>query len=274
MPERQRITSKDNRLVREAAGLLDSARRRREEGCFLAEGARLCMDGLRSGCVPKTLLFTEQALQKYPDAVKRLEQAAGEVCLVTDAIAAKLSDTRTPQGIFCIFPMLDKILDLVHIYTHGRFIALENLQDPSNLGTVLRTAEALGLSGCILAGNCCDPFSPKVTRGSMGAVFRLPLYRAESGASLARELAGKGMRVYAAVPEQEACPVTRCGFGPGSVLLVGNEGAGLLEETVRTCYRAVTIPMLGRAESLNAAMAAGILMWEMMRGQDSIKEGR
>lgn len=274
MREALRITSKDNRLVRDAAGLLASAKRRREQRLFLAEGMRLCLDGLASGCVPEVLFYTDQALLKYPDAVRRLEQAAGKACLVTGEIAAKLSDTRTPQGIFCVFPMLDKIQDLVHIYTHGRFIALENLQDPSNLGTILRTAEALGLSGCILAGSCCDPFSPKVIRGSMGAVFRLPLYQAGSGAGMARELVAKGMPVYAAVPDAAAVPVTGCGFGPGSVLLVGNEGNGLMEETVRACSRTVTIPMLGRAESLNAAMAAGILMWEMMRGETSAKKGR
>lgn len=272
--ERLRITAKDNQFVKDAAGLLESAKRRREQGCFLTEGVRLCMDGLRSGFVPKTLFYTEQALLKYPDAVKQLEQKAEKAALITDEIAVKLSDTRTPQGIFCVFPMLDKILDLVHIYTRGRFIALENLQDPSNLGTVLRTAEALGLSGCILAGHCCDPFSPKVTRGSMGAVFRIPLYRVKSGAGLAHELARKEMRVYAAVPDDKACPITRCGFGPGSVLLIGNEANGLTEETVRACSCAVTIPMLGRAESLNAATAAAISMWEMVRGQDSIKKGR
>ena len=266
----QQITSKDNPLVKEAAALLGPARRRREQGRFLAEGARLCADGARSGCPPVVFFYTDLARRRYPDTVRLLEQAAEKTCLITEEVAAKLSDTRTPQGIFCIFPMLDKIKDLIHIYTHGRFIALENLQDPSNLGAVLRTAEALGVTGCILAGACCDPFSPKVIRGSMGAVFRLPLYQAGEGPAAVRALKKMGMQAYAAVPNSGAQPVTGCAFGPGSVLFIGNEGAGLLKETVAACGKTVTIPMLGRAESLNAAMAAGILMWEMMRGEPPI----
>lgn len=168
--ERLRITAKDNQFVKDAAGLLESAKRRREQGCFLTEGARLCMDGLRSGFVPKTLFYTEQALLKYPDAVKQLEQKAKKAALITDEIAVKLSDTRTPQGIFCVFPMLDKILDLVHIYTRGRFIALENLQDPSNLGTVFAYGRSAWPFGLYSGRPLLRPFSPKVT-GEVWAPF-------------------------------------------------------------------------------------------------------
>ena len=144
-------------------------------------------------------------------------------------------------------------------------MAVENLQDPGNLGAVLRTAEALGLSGVLLAGNCCDVYSPKVLRASMGAVFRLPFRSVERLADAAPTLRQTGFALYAAVPDRTAKRVTELSFEKPSIIAVGNEGNGLEAETVAACGQAVTIPMRGRAESLNAAASAAILMWELMR---------
>ena len=142
---------------------------------------------------------------------------------------------------------------------------LEDIQDPSNLGTVLRTAEALGIGGVILTRGCCDVYSPKVLRGSMGAVFRLPMALVETMPPAVNALEHKGFVAMAAVPDREAEPITHVRFSSPSIVLVGNEGNGLKPETIRACQRRVTIPMLGRAESLNASVAASLLMWEMMR---------
>jgi TrmH family RNA methyltransferase len=145
---------------------------------------------------------------------------------------------------------------------------LEEIQDPANLGTVLRTAEALGEKAVLLCGKGCDPYSPKVLRGSMGAVFRLPMISIPNFAEAAPLLKKCGWTLWAAVPDSDALRVTKADFSNPSVMAVGNEGNGLSKETIALC-QPVTIPMLGRAESLNASASAAILLWEMMRGGTS-----
>ena len=147
----------------------------------------------------------------------------------------------------------------------GSCAVLEDLQDPGNLGTILRTAEALGIGRVVLLGDCCDPLSPKALRASMGAVFRLGLSLEPSRQGLFSRLRGEGFRLLASVPDSAALPVTEVDFSQGPcAVFIGNEGNGLSQETIAQCQR-VTIPMAGRAESLNASAAATILLWEMAR---------
>ena len=162
--------------------------------------------------------------------------------------------------------MLDTIeTDCLPLSGEQCYLALEDLQDPGNLGTVVRTAEALGFGGLILSAGCCDLYNPKVLRGSMGGVFRLPAYITADMVTTVGRLRTKGFRCFACVPDEDALPVQTAPFGPGSICLIGNEGNGLRPETVAACGERLTIPMAGRAESLNASMAAGIVLWEMAR---------
>ena len=145
----------------------------------------------------------------------------------------------------------------------GKYIALENIQDPSNLGAICRTAEALGVDGAILSG-CCDRYSPKVQRGAMGSLLRLNIIDCDNLRELLVSLGEKGMKLYATTPDDTAQKITECDMSGGVVAVIGNEGNGVTDEVFSVCEK-VTIPMLGRAESLNASMAAAITMWEMMR---------
>ena len=142
---------------------------------------------------------------------------------------------------------------------------METVQDPGNLGAALRTAEALGLGSVLLAGSCCDVYSPKALRASMGAVFRLPVFFSRKLPDALDALHGQGFFSCAAVPDSSARPITEVDFSHPCIMAVGNEGNGLTEAAAAACNLRVTIPMLGRAESLNAASSAAILMWEMMR---------
>ena len=135
------------------------------------------------------------------------------------------------------------------------------------MGTVIRTAEALGIDGIFLSDGCCDIYNPKVLRASMGGVFRMPLMQVGDMAQAVVALQEKGLTAFACVVDADATPITAAGMGKGSVALIGNEGNGLRADTVAVCKRRVTIPMTGRAESLNASMAAGIILWEMARGK-------
>ena len=262
----EHISSRRNKLIREAAALAASAERRRGEARFLCEGARLCEDAARSGVQIDRCFFTEQAQRRYGEYLNRILPAAQEQFLVEEHVADLLSSTRNSQGIFCVCETPENLKQGKQAFS-GACAVLENLQDPGNLGTVLRTAEALGIGCVFLLGDCCDPLSPKVLRASMGAVFRISVVAETSPVRLRDLLKRRGYTLYAAVPDAAASPVTAIDFSEGlHAVLIGNEGNGLTKEAVALCGIRLTIPMAGRAESLNASAAATILLWEMNRG--------
>lgn len=264
MPD-QVITSRKNEIIKDAVSVRDSAALRRERGVLFAEGARLCADAADSGLSVSALFYTEKAAEKYGSYLDRIRPKAVQKYLIADSVAELLSDTRHSQGVFCVaaLPVICGAAD--GIGKTGCYVALEEIQDPANLGAVLRTAEALGIAGVVLAGACCDPFGSKALRSSMGAVFRLPLFLEDDLAGCVSALRRQGYFTAAAVPAEDALPITGVTFPPAVLIAVGNEGAGLSAQAIAACDARVTIPMLGRAESLNAASSAAILMWEIMR---------
>ena len=261
------VTSKDNQWVKEWRRLNDSAKYRRESGLFAIEGARLCGDAMRSGVELKAVLYTSSALAVYGNVVEPLLAAAAVAVEISPELSRHMSDTVNPQGVFCIAKTLDNSLIIDKINIIGTYSALEDVQDPGNMGTVIRTAEALGIDGILLSDGCCDIYNPKVLRASMGGVFRMPLMQVGNMAQTVATLQEKGLAAFACVVDADATPITEAGMGQGSVAVIGNEGNGLRTETVAACNYRVTIPMVGRAESLNASMAAGIILWEMCRGK-------
>ncbi len=256
------ITSKDNEIIKRVSKLISGAKFRRENGCFVAEGVRLCTDGADSGAEMLSFLYIAKAEQKYPAEFSRLNQAAQQTYEISEALFKKISDTTAPQGFMCVFKTLDKQSVSFTIKEQGRYTALENIQDPSNMGTILRTAEALGTDGIILSSDCCDIYSPKVVRGSMGAVFRVPVVIVEDFTAYIAQLTAKDIKTYASTPH-EAKNIKQVDFSDGGVMLIGNEGNGLKPETIDACFERIKIPMNGRAESLNASAAAAILMYQL-----------
>ncbi|MBQ7013221.1 MAG: RNA methyltransferase [Oscillospiraceae bacterium] len=258
------ITAKDNPAVKHYKRLRDQKKARRTEGLFVAEGLRIALDALsRTGCVHQ-LLVTESAWEKHGDVLQGAMQETGRILLLSDAIGAQLADTEHTQGIFAVCacparPALEKILS-----QNGRYLVLCQLQDPGNMGMILRTADALGVDAILSAGSC-EVFSPKVVRATMGSVLRVPVYEMPDAMLLLNLLKAASIRSYAAVPAHDAVPLPECTLGAGSAVWIGNEGNGLPEDIIRSCEVAMTIPMQGGPESLNAAMAAGICMWEMMK---------
>jgi len=232
--------------------LRESARERRERGLFFLEGYRLCVDALASGYAPEMLFITEAAQHKYPVTHENL-------VLISEPVAQKLADTQSPQGVFGIFRCRGG--NLPSAANQNKIIVLENLQDPANLGAIARTAEALGLSSLIVSGGC-DIYHPKALRASMGALLRLNVTQTDHLPAFLREI---NLPCYAAVPDQDATPLPGCDFSEGAVVAIGNEGNGLSEEAIAACGHRLTIPMAGRGESLNAAAAAAIILWEMMK---------
>ena len=182
---------------------------------------------------------------------------------ISEAVEKKIASSLTPQGIYAICKKLDKPLKLDKIENNGCFVALWNLQDPGNVGTIFRVADAMGLSGVILSENCCDVYNMKTIRSAMGSLFRMPFLIT----GMSEFLAERKLTSYAAVVDSDAEKLSDIKFENNSVVVIGNEGNGLSSEQVQSCDRRITIPMKGSAESLNAAMAATILIWEMAKGE-------
>lgn len=260
----KRISARDNQLIKHIIKLNKSSKYRMEKGEFTAEGVRLCEDASLSGCDIKTLIVSDFACEHYENVVAELEQQAENSYVIPNNLYDKISDTKNPQGIMCIIKALDNPTLFDTIKCNGKFLALDNIQDPSNLGTILRTAEAVGMDGVILSADCCDIYSPKVVRGSMGAVFRLSYLITDSISGFISK--NKGIHYYAAVVNPDAQKLTEIDFRDEiSCAVIGNEANGLKQSTIDACNTVFTIPMNGRAESLNASVAAGIIMWEMIK---------
>ena len=254
-----KITSKDNSLIKLINKLNSSGRSRKEHGLFVIEGLRLCRDAAENGFSFASLLITETAMNKFPQETEFLAQHAKDTYMLSDSLFLKISDTKSPQGIICVCNRNN--IGTYNIRQNGKYSALENIQDPSNLGAVARTAEALGIDGIIASGEGCDPYSPKALRASMGALLRLPVIVADNFKDF---LAESGLDLYACVVTPNAKSVTDVAFKDGSVSIIGNEANGLTDEIIAVSTP-ITIKMTGRAESLNAAVAASIVMWEMQR---------
>lgn len=257
-----RIDSVANEKIKYAVKVAASASKRKEDGVFFLEGLRLCRDAALTGTVIKAAFFTDKANEKFADDVSVIARKAQCSYLISAAVSDKMSLTENSQGFYCLCEY-SGVLSEKDINVTGKYIALENVRDPANLGAICRTAEALGISGAILSG-CCDRYSPKAQRAAMGSLLRLPVVESENLPDLLMKLEEKGMQLYATTPDETAEKITKSDMNGGVVCVIGNEANGVTDETFAVCKK-LTIPMLGRAESLNASMAAAITMWEMMR---------
>ena len=258
------IISRENPSVKRYVALAASRKERGKLGMFVTEGAKLTQEALKAGYPPVELLVTKEAWARSAGRLASHAQQAECLCWITPGVEAKLAGAVTPQGVFGVFRQLDKGAQPVTISNNGRYLLLDALQDPGNLGTVLRTAAAFGLDGVFLA-DCPDLYSPKVLRASMGGVFKLPVETVEEMGALIKRLQAAGIATYAAALRAGAQLPQQLPRRGGCAVLIGNEGNGLPEDLIQRCGRTVMIPMEPDSESLNAAMAAGILLWEMYR---------
>ncbi len=259
----EKITARTNDKIKYAVRLGESASLRKEAGEFFLEGARLCSDAVQTGIEIKQAFFTSKALWKYSDYVEGII-ARSDVCYeISSEVSQKLSDTENPQGVFCICKMKSDA-GKTALDPDGKYLALENLQDPSNLGAVCRSAEALGLDGLIVSGGC-DVYNPKALRASMGSLLRMNIIQPDNLCEFLTESNYTGIKTLASVPKNTAVDIRTVPMDGGVICCVGNEGSGLSKEVIEKCSVQVTIPMSGRAESFNASAAAAILAWELKR---------
>ena len=250
------ITSRENPRIKRACALRDSEKQRAAAGLFFAEGPKLCLE-LARGCRAAELYATAPALAHTP-ALAGLGPAVVEI---TQPVAEKLAGTRSTQGVFALFetPATDPAPLLA---AARRILALEGVQDPGNVRTLLRSAAAFGFDAVLLGPGCAAPFSPKVLRASMGAAGRLPLGVCADLPAALGALRGRGVACLAAAL-YKARPLDAVGtqFPGGVCVVIGSEGQGLSDAAIAACSAAVRIPMTDRVESLNAGVAGSILLW-------------
>ena len=263
----EKITSRKSSVVKNAAALLQKAENRSEAGLFMAEGARLCTDAARSQTEIAACFFTENAAKKYKDYLDPVLKQTEHAYCIEEHIAPMLSDTKNPQGIFCVCRMPKRRADGLPVSAEPdarpcrHVLVMENIQDPSNMGNVLRTAEALGVRHLALVGTCCDVYAPKVLRGSMGAVFRTQPVKAD-WAEVKAACGVAGIPVAVTALSRRAKDLRNADLR-GMAVVIGSEGQGVRREILESADGELIIPMNKRCESLNAAVAAAIVLWQM-----------
>lgn len=252
------LTSRKNDTVRRFRELARDKKLRTAEGVFVAEGDHLCGEAVAAGLDIRCALFTEKARAKYPQTVEKVISSAAAYAVITDEIAEYISDTKAPQGIFAEIAI--KTTDGI---SADKLVLLDSVQDPGNVGTMIRTAEALGIGGAILSAGCADVYSPKTLRASMGSVFRLPCITCDL-TEMITTLKKQGYSVYGSMLDETAKRLGEIRFPEKSAVVIGSEGAGISAEVKALCTSGLYIPITG-AESLNAAAAAAMILWELSK---------
>jgi TrmH family RNA methyltransferase len=256
------ITSQSNAKIRHVQNLNKKAGYRKETGLFTIEGIRmfseLPVDRTEEVFVGKT--FFDQCTE---ETRRKIEAAPFE--MVSDAVFESMSDTRTPQGILAVVRQYSySFADLLKNRAGHNLLILETIQDPGNLGTMMRAGEGAGLSGIIMDRKTADLYNPKVIRSTMGSIFRVPFFYADDLQEAVRSVKNAGITVYAAALDGEKA-YDREDYRKPAAFMIGNEAAGLSEEMLGLADIRVRIPMKGKVESLNAAVAASVLMYELAR---------
>ncbi|WP_297956786.1 RNA methyltransferase [uncultured Ruminococcus sp.] len=258
------ITSKDNPTIKLYQKLSSSKKERLQYGLFVLEGLRIVLDALKEESGITQLILTEKAQERFGEELLQADLRNTRTIVISNELGNRIASTESTQGVFamCRIPLQRKVQSILR--DGGKYLVLFGLQDPGNVGMMIRTADALGINGVILSGSC-DLYSPKVIRSTMGSVFRMNIAVENDTETLFAELGKAGAVTSAAVIDKDAVPVTECEFTGTQAVFIGNEGNGLPADIAQRCTRRVIIPMHGNINSLNAAMAAGILMWELKR---------
>lgn len=264
------ITSKDNKTVKTARSLT-TKKYRRKLGLFVAEGLRTVVDLLLTGMVKTVLLRSEsptaiQLTAALQDVAEQAEQAGCQVMAVAPAVYATLEGTVNGQGVIALVAF--QALQLADFKGNGDlYVLVDSVQDPGNLGTLIRTAVAAGVNGLFLTKGSVDPYNDKTVRSTMSALTKIPIYENVTVAEMAPIIAAKGLSAYGTTPPSDETELYRNVTYAGPVILfLGNEANGLSDEWLALCQKRITIPMFGPMESLNLAVAGALCIYAAREG--------
>ena len=272
------ITSRRNALLVETHKLSDRKHRNRT-GLFRFDGVKLTAEALSRGVGLTAVLLRESdakhVLERVFSMCDKAFSSETRVCLVSDPVFDSLSEESAPEGVIGVARVqedIHRVWDGVPDRTE-RVMLLESVRDPSNLGAIVRSAAAFGVDRLVLSADCADIYNAKTVRASMGTLFSQRIDRVDDLTVAIADLRADGRRVYAAALDERATRLDELEARAGDCAVIGNEGHGLSAETLAACTSSVYIPMTDRAESLNAAVAAAVLMWEFCRADRGSNEG-
>ncbi len=258
------ITSLRNPLVKEIKSLYRK-KERMKNNSFIIEGIKIIKEAINYNYPIKNIIYTD-CLLNTKDGKEFYESIIGlnNIIYVPDNVFKEISDTENPQGVLAIAKFEYKTINLLHKKEKLFLIMLDGLQDPGNMGTIIRTADAFNIDGIIITSGSVDPYNPKVVRATMGSIFRVPLYYTYDGLSELESLKEKGIKVYSTSLEG-SIPIYNADFKESIILIIGNESKGVSYDYYSLSDKLIKIPMPGNAESLNAGVAASIIMYEVMK---------
>ena len=257
------ITSHSNPTIKRI-GALREKKHRRAEGLFLAEGLRICTEAVEAGQVPRMLVYAAE-VAGHPlvgRLVAAVEGSGGTAIETTPDILAKLTGKDNPQAVLGVFPLMATTLADLDRNIAPIWVVAENLKDPGNFGTMLRTCDATGAGGIILLDASCDPFSVEAVRASMGALFTRAVVQTDGQSFLSWLRSGPGQLVGASL--ESAVDYRRVQYAAPTFIFMGNEQSGLPIEYADACDALVKLPMRGKADSLNVAVACAVLLYEVL----------
>ena len=255
------ITSASNGRIKYIDNLMNKAKFRRSEGKFVAEGIKMFMEAPKGDVLE--VYIKEGAYDSFDtETKKKLERIGYEV--LSEPVFKKVTDTVTPQGILSVIKIRESSIEDVLSDENPIIAVLENIQDPGNIGTIIRTAEGAGVNGLLLSRDCVDIYNPKVIRSTMGSIFRMKFAYADID-SVFDSFRSKNIETYALALDKNAKAYDKYDYKKPVAFFVGNEGNGLKESTVEKCDNTAFIPMCGEVESLNASVAASLMMYEIFR---------
>ena len=271
------ITSRQNPSVKRLCFLLEK-KGRESSGLFRFDGVKLFCEAVSCGIEIESVYVRESSADSLEDRLaKELGSLSRDrIICVSDSVFEKISEEKSPEGIITVAKHIDKFRKIVKIEntdipkTGESVLLLESIRDPGNLGTIFRSAAALGIDRIVMSSDCADVYNPRTIRAAMGAIFRVSLCALDSGLmpEYITRLRGCGRRVFAAALDEKAAVLGEFEMSAGDSFVIGNEGHGLSRDVIDACDSSVIIPMQAGCESLNAAAASVILMWEMKKAND------
>ncbi|GAA5096578.1 RNA methyltransferase [Bartonella acomydis] len=259
------ITSLSNPIIKDLRALSQKKNRNRE-GLFMAEGLKLVIDALNLGWTIQTLIFSKRKIgdTTIENTAARILANGGFVIKASQKVMESLTRRDNPQTVIGIFKQQWHLLEMIKEQVEDVYLALDRVRDPGNLGTIIRTADAVGAKGVILIGETTDPFSPETVRATMGSIFSIPLYRCDESAFLNWSDQFKAMIVGTHLKGSTDYRSIDFKNGP-IILLMGNEKQGLPDILANHCDKLARIPQSGHADSLNLAIATAIMLYEIRR---------
>lgn len=253
------ITAAGNQKIKNLVNLIQKSKARREQNVFITEGSKMFLeadpDKIRE-------VYVSQSFYEKGKMKEQIESCRYEI--ISDELFRKISDTQTPQGILCVMEQYHYELQDLFRKENPLFLILEDIQDPGNLGTMVRTAEGAGIDGIIMSKGTVDIYNPKTIRSTMGSIYRVPFFYTDDLLGVMEQLKERNIKLYAAHLKGTSY-YHQQDFTDAAAFLIGNEGNGLKEETAQAADVYMKIPMAGKVESLNAAVASVILMYEAAR---------